>query len=67
MLAAFANTPFYGDGMKIAPEAHLDDGLLDVCLVRGMDKFKLFCLFPTVYFGPTWAYRKSITFTLPER
>ena len=51
VLAAFANTPFYGDGMKIAPEAHLDDGLLDVCLVRGMDKFKLFCLFPTVYFG----------------
>lgn len=51
VLAAFANAPFYGDGMKIAPEAQLDDGMFDVCLIRGMDKFKLFCLFPTVYFG----------------
>ena len=51
VLAAFANSPFYGDGMKIAPQAQLDDGLLDLCLIRGMDKLKLFCLFPTVYFG----------------
>jgi diacylglycerol kinase (ATP) len=51
VLAAFANTPFYGDGMKIAPEAQLDDGLLDVCLIRGMGKIKLLGLFPTVYFG----------------
>lgn len=51
VLAAFANAPFYGDGMKIAPDAQLDDGIFDVCLIRGMDRFKLFCLFPTVYFG----------------
>jgi diacylglycerol kinase (ATP) len=51
VLAAFANAPFYGGGMKIAPKAKLDDGLFDVCLISGMDKFKLFCLFPTVYFG----------------
>ena len=37
--------------MKIAPQAKLDDGKLDVCIVRAMDRFKLFCLFPTVYFG----------------
>jgi len=37
--------------MKIAPHAKLDDGLLDVCVVGGMDPFKLFCLFPTVYSG----------------
>lgn len=51
VLVAFANTPFYGDGMKIAPEAQPDDGLFDVCLIRGMDNFKLLWLFPTVYFG----------------
>ena len=50
-LAVFANTPVYGGGMKIAPRAALEDGLLDVCTVREIDKFKLFCLFPTVYFG----------------
>lgn len=51
MLAAFANAPFYGGGMKIAPRAVMDDGLLDVCVVGGVDPFKLFCMFPTVYFG----------------
>jgi len=51
VLAAFANTQAYGDGMKIAPHARMDDGLLDICLIREMDKLKLFCLFPTVYFG----------------
>jgi diacylglycerol kinase (ATP) len=50
-LAAIANAAAYGGGMKIAPRAKLDDGLLDLCVVRGMNAFKLFCLFPTVYFG----------------
>jgi len=51
ILAAFANTSTYGGGMKIAPHAKMDDGLLDVCVVGGLDPFKLFCLFPTVYSG----------------
>ena len=51
ILAAFANTSSYGGGMKIAPEAKLDDGLLDVCMVGGMNPFELFCMFPTVYSG----------------
>ena len=51
VLAAFANVPSFGGGMKIAPRARLDDGRLDVCVIRDIDKFKLFCVFPTVYFG----------------
>lgn len=51
IVAVFANTPVYGGGMKIAPAALLDDGLLDLCIVKDLDKFKLFCLFPTIYFG----------------
>ncbi len=51
LLAAFANAPLYGGGMKIAPRAKMDDGLLDVCVVGGVDPFKLFCMFPSVYFG----------------
>ena len=51
VLAAVANAPSYGGGMRIAPRAKLDDGKLDLVRVRGMDVFKLFCLFPTVYFG----------------
>jgi diacylglycerol kinase (ATP) len=51
ILAAFANTPTYGGGMKIAPNARLDDGKLDLCIIRDIDPFKLLCLFPTIYFG----------------
>jgi len=51
LLAAFANTPTYGGGMKIAPRAQMDDGLLDVCMIGAVDPFKLACMFPTVYFG----------------
>jgi diacylglycerol kinase (ATP) len=51
LLAAVANCPAYGGGMKIAPRAKLDDGLLDLCVIRAMNPFRLFCLFPTVYFG----------------
>ena len=51
ILAAFANTSTYGDGMKIAPQARMNDGQLDVCVIGGVDPFKLACLFPTVYFG----------------
>ncbi len=51
ILATFANTPTFGGGMRIAPRARFDDGLLDVCVVSELNKFKRFCLFPTVYFG----------------
>ncbi len=51
ILAAFANASTYGDGMKIAPQAKVDDGELDVCVIAGIDALKLFCMFPTVYSG----------------
>lgn len=51
VLAAFANTQFYGDGMRIAPQADFADGKLDICRIATMNPFKLFCMFPTVYFG----------------
>jgi diacylglycerol kinase (ATP) len=51
MLAAIANTATFGDGMKIAPKADSQDGELDICVIEAIDRFKLFCLFPTVYFG----------------
>ncbi len=51
LLATVANTSTYGGGMKIAPKARIDDGKLDLCIVRDMNKFNRFCLFPTVYFG----------------
>ena len=51
LMATFANTPFYGGGMKVAPQAKMDDGLLDVCLVGAVRPLRLLRLFPTVYSG----------------
>ncbi len=51
LLAAFANTPVYGGGMKVAPRARIDDGLLDVCIVGGVGHLKLLTMLPSVYTG----------------
>ena len=51
VLAAFANTPWYGGGMLIAPGADMSDGLLDACLIGQLSKIKLMRLFPSVYGG----------------
>lgn len=48
---AVGNADRYGGGLKIAPHAALDDGLLDVCRVSKMNKLKLLCVLPTVFAG----------------
>ncbi len=50
-MVAFTNAPSYGRGMRIAPRARLDDGLLDVCFVRQASKLRLLRFFPLVYSG----------------
>jgi diacylglycerol kinase (ATP) len=49
--AVFANTPVYGGGMKVAPTAKMDDGLLNVCVIRDISKLKLLSVFPSIYLG----------------
>ena len=66
ILAAVANAPAYGGGMRIAPSAKLDDGMLDLCRVGAMDVLKLFCLFPTVYFGRHLGFREVEYSQAPE-
>lgn len=51
LVAAFANTPSFGGGMKIAPRAKMDDGLLDMCIVGAVAPLRLLRLFPSVYSG----------------
>jgi diacylglycerol kinase family enzyme len=51
MVVAFANTPNYGGGIRIAPGARLDDGKLEICVVEAMAKMRLLRLFPSVYSG----------------
>jgi YegS/Rv2252/BmrU family lipid kinase len=42
LIGAVANGRIFGKGMKIAPEAKLDDGLFDFVCIKGM-KFMEFC------------------------
>lgn len=50
-LAAIANGPQYGGGMRIAPPARRDDGLLDVCIADELSRAQLLGLLPRVYTG----------------
>jgi len=48
---AVGNAQSYGGGMKVTPQATLDDGLLDICVVSKMNKLKLLSWVPTIFFG----------------
>jgi diacylglycerol kinase (ATP) len=50
-LAAVANSSTFGGGMRIAPQASLDDGWLDLVVIRGARKLALLPLLPRVYAG----------------
>ncbi len=48
---AAANSRSYGGGMRLAPEARLEDGLLDVVIISDMPKLRFLALLPTVFTG----------------
>ncbi|HZD73691.1 MAG TPA: diacylglycerol kinase family protein [Actinomycetota bacterium] len=50
-LVAIGNGQSYGGGMRIAPDARLDDGLLDVVLIGELSKPSFLAVFPKVYSG----------------
>jgi len=51
MLVAVGNGPSYGGGMRVCPDALLDDGLLDVTVLGPISKLEFLRVFPTVYKG----------------
>lgn len=51
MLCCLANAQSYGGGMKIAPEARIDDGLLDLCIVGETGRWEFLRTFPRVFKG----------------
>lgn len=46
-----ANSGYYGSGMHVAPSAVLDDGLLDVVVIRAASKLRLVRALPKLYDG----------------
>ncbi|MEN9713622.1 MAG: hypothetical protein RLZZ164_286 [Actinomycetota bacterium] len=51
MLCTIANVPSYGGGMKITPDARINDGELDLFIVHKISRPELIKVFPHVYTG----------------
>lgn len=51
VLVALGNATSFGGGMKVTPEAQLDDGLFDVLLVEPLSRIAFLRIFPRVYEG----------------
>jgi diacylglycerol kinase (ATP) len=50
-LVAVANGPSYGGGMRVAPAASLDDGLLEVVVIGEIGRLEFLRTFPQVFSG----------------
>ena len=50
-LVAIANGSYFGGGMKIAPDARLDDGLADVVVAGALTPWQTMRIFPRLYEG----------------
>ena len=51
LFAVVGNNSSYGGGMRLAPRAKLDDGLLDVCIVPYIGRLELLRWLPRAYRG----------------
>lgn len=73
-LAAVANTPSYGGGLKICPDARIDDGSMQVCVVHSCGALRILRVFPTLLNGShvrqpyvTMLTGRSLTIEAPSR
>ncbi len=51
LLVAVANGRIEGGKFNIAPEAEIDDGLLDICIIRKMNRYRCLLLLPKAIKG----------------
>ena len=56
-----SNTRFTGTHFLIAPNASIDDGLLDVTILENLPRHRLLRLFPTIYDGRHVQYKEIST------
>lgn len=59
LLCVIANGTYYGGGYKGAPLAQIDDGLIDVCMIKKVSRFKLIKLI-NIYKNGTHLESKEI-------
>jgi diacylglycerol kinase (ATP) len=58
MLVAVGNGPSFGGGLRITHDAELDDGLLDVVVIKPMSKPDLIRTYPKLYNGGHTRHRQ---------
>jgi diacylglycerol kinase (ATP) len=58
MLIAVGNGSSYGGGMKVCPDAVMNDGLFDVMVLRPVSKVEFVRVFPTVFSGKHVEHRQ---------
>ena len=60
MLVAVGNSASYGGGMRVCPDASLEDGLLDIMVLGPISKPEFIRVFPSVYKG-THVRHRAVT------
>jgi len=60
MLVALGNAGCYGGGMRVVPDARMDDGLLDVLVLEPVSRTEFLRLFPKVYSGAHVAHPRVV-------
>ena len=61
VLATASNGRYFGSGMRIAPDAELDDGQLEIVIIPGMSKGSLLVRLPRLYRGTHTRVRGVLT------
>jgi diacylglycerol kinase (ATP) len=69
MLVAVGNAKSYGAGMKVTPDAEIDDGLVDITVLGPVSKVEFLKAFPKVFKGthkdhPAVTMRRAKTVSL---
>lgn len=62
LLVEVLNGSYAGGGLKVAPRARLDDGLLDVFVAEDIHWLRIWALFPKIYRGPHVGHDKTSYF-----
>ena len=51
LMCSVANATSYGGGMRVAPDARIDDGMFDICLLKDAGRLEFLKAFPSVFKG----------------
>lgn len=60
VLFAIGNGMYYGGGLKMIPDAILDDGFLHACIVKDVSRLRIMTILPEVYSGKHIRHKKYV-------